>query len=59
MFKKNVFLNKEMVFKKWIEKIKIVGYNDSTLISLINVEPTLTDFEKFHPPQKKSPLHVY
>ena len=22
-----------------------------TLISLINVEPTLTDFEKFHPPQ--------
>ena len=24
-----------------------------TLISLINVGPTLTDFEKFHPPQKK------
>ena len=24
-----------------------------TLISLINVEPTLTDFEKFHPPQNK------
>ena len=32
----------------------------STLISLINVEPTLTNFEKFHPPQKKkSPLLVY
>ena len=27
----------------------------STLISLINVEPTLTDFEKFHPPQNKNP----
>ena len=27
----------------------------TTLISLINVEPTLTDFEKFHPPQKKIP----
>ena len=26
---------------------------------LINVGPTLTDFEKFHPPQKKSTLHVY
>ena len=26
-----------------------------TLISLINVEPTLTNFEKFHPPQKKNP----
>ena len=26
-----------------------------TLISLINVEPTLTNFEKFHPPQKKIP----
>jgi hypothetical protein len=26
-----------------------------TLISLINVEPTLTDFEKFHPPQKQNP----
>ena len=26
-----------------------------TYISLINVEPTLTDFEKFHPPQKQNP----
>ena len=26
-----------------------------TLTSLINVEPTLTDFEKFHSPQKKIP----
>ena len=25
----------------------------STLISLINIAPTLTNFEKFHPPQKK------
>ena len=26
-----------------------------TLISLINVEPTLTDFKKFHPLQNKNP----
>ena len=26
-----------------------------TLISLINVEPTFTNFEKFHPPQNKNP----
>ena len=26
-----------------------------TLISLINVESTLTNFEKFHPPQKEIP----
>jgi hypothetical protein len=25
----------------------------------IKREVTLTDFEKLHPPQKKSPLHVY
>ena len=25
-----------------------------TLISIINVESTLTDLEKFHPPKKKS-----
>ena len=31
------------------------GMNLYTLISLINVEPTLTNFEKFHPPQKKIP----
>ena len=30
-----------------------------TPISLVNVESTLTNFEKFHPPQKKSPLNVY
>ena len=30
-----------------------------TLISLINVEPTLTDFEKFHPPQKKNPPSTF
>ena len=34
-------------------------YNMCTLISLINVGPTLTDFEKFHPPQKKiHPPHL-
>ena len=32
----------------------ISGYMD-TLISLISVGPTLTDFEKFHPPQNKNP----
>ena len=31
----------------------------STLISLINVEPTLTDFEKFHPPQNKNPPSTF
>ena len=30
-------------------------YIQATLISLINVEPTLTAFEKFHPPQKQNP----
>ena len=30
-----------------------------TLISLINVEPTLTDFEKFHPPQNKNPPSTF
>ena len=32
-----------------------VSQFQGTLISLINVESTLTDFEKFHPPQKKNP----
>ena len=31
-------------------------HKQHTLICLINVESTLTDFEKFHPPQKKIPL---
>ena len=31
----------------------------STLISLINVEPALTDFEKLHPPQKKKPPSMF
>ena len=47
------------------------AHNISTLISLINVESTLADFEKFHPPQNRNPpstfiefldfstLHVY
>ena len=33
--------------------MKSIGLS-STLISLINVEPTLTDFEEFHPPQNKN-----
>ena len=32
-----------------------VGWDFHTLISLMNVEPTLTDFEKFHSPQNKNP----
>ena len=31
----------------------------STLISLINVGPMLTDFEKFHPPQNKNPPSTF
>ena len=31
----------------------------STLISLINVESKLTDFEKFHPPQNKNPPSTF
>ena len=31
----------------------------TTLISLINVGPTLTDFEKFHPPQNKNPPSTF
>ena len=34
---------------------KIVIIFNNTLISLIIVESMLTDFEKFHPPQKKIP----
>ena len=30
-----------------------------TLISLINVGPTLTDFEKFHPPQNQNPPSTF
>ena len=41
MFKKNVFLNKEMVFKKWVEKkIKTVGYNGASTVELsLNILP--------------------
>ena len=34
-------------------KLVFLSTEPCTLISLINVECTLTDFEKFHPPQKK------
>ena len=30
-----------------------------TLISLINVESTITNFEKFHPPQKQNPASTF
>ena len=35
--------------------------NEFALISLINVESTLTDFEKFQPPQKEihPPLQIF
>ena len=48
---KNCLFSLIAVFKKesTIEKDKTI------LISLINVEPTLTNFEKFHPPQNKNP----
>ena len=32
---------------------------DSTLISLINVEPKLTDLKKFYPPQNKNPPSTF
>ena len=34
---------------------RILNSNNATLISLINVESMITDFEKFHPPQKQNP----
>ena len=36
-------------------QISFTAQTVNTHISLINVEPTLTNFEKFHPPQKKIP----
>ena len=33
--------------------------NIPTLMSLINVGPTITDFEKFHPPQNKNPPSTF
>ena len=54
-----VFLYHECGQKKDIFLPPPPSYCPHTLISLINVEPTLTDFEQFHPPQKKSTLHVY
>ena len=31
----------------------------NTPISLINVESTITNFEKFHPPQKQNPASTF
>ena len=48
-----------MIFHKWSELGGIhklcLQEEGGTLISLINVEPTFTNFEKFHPPQNKNP----
>ena len=35
--------------------INLWKFDSNTLISLINVDPTLTNFGKFHPPQKNPP----
>ena len=62
-FLQNLLLCTVQASEFWKTTIEVmISYKTemTTLISLIiNVEPTLTDFEKFHPPQKKSPLHVY
>ena len=38
-------------------RFSVVSLHGAILISLINVESTLTEFEKFHSPQKKATLH--
>ena len=35
---KNIFENKEMVFKKWVEKIFTAGYNDSIMVLYFKLE---------------------
>ena len=71
----NIFFAKHFCFKSVISKIweiffdayylsvwqklAILKIRLSTLISLINVESTLTDFEKFHPPQKENPPSTF
>ena len=50
--------SKEILLVKYVAKSLQQLFSTETvptLISLINVEPTLTDFEKFHPPQNKNP----
>ena len=46
----------------WLHIFKIYAdfqNETNTLISLINMGPTLTDFEKFHPPQNKNPSSTF
>ena len=50
IFDRNVFNLRE----KYIQKI-----SEFTLISLINAKSTLTDFEKFNPPQKENPPSTF
>ena len=53
-------LHNSLVKSRWtIQMVQFLRTNKGiiTIIFLINVESTLTDFEKFHPPQKKSTLH--
>ena len=38
--------------EEFFYKVPGMGLPQTTLISLINVGPMLTDFEQFHPPQK-------
>ena len=48
-------MHKKLPENIYFVNTNIDNYIPYTLISLINVEPTLTDFEKFHPPQNKNP----
>ena len=43
------------VFSFFLRNVHPPTFIFLTLISLINAGPTLTDFEEFHPPQKKIP----
>ena len=38
---------------------QVTDYTVPNLISLIKVGPTLTDFQKFHPPQNKNPPSTF
>ena len=58
----NINLLTEIFFsqhQKYLEQNPVSILYLHTLISLINVGPTLTDFEKFHPPQNKNPPSTF
>ena len=42
-----------------VKQLCLIEYQMLTLISLINVESMLTNFEKFHPPQKEIPPSTF